>query len=180
MASSSLGDAIVMINGAHTIVYSKDPDADRLFLRDVLALPNVDVGGGWLIFGLPPGEIAVHPADENDKHELYFMCDDVQAFIDQMGEREIACSPVASQGWGLLTSLTLPGGGKIGVYQPRHERAPAMAVGAKKSAPAPRRKAKAAKPKAKPKAAKAKPKAAKAKPRAAKAKAPKAKKPRRR
>ena len=111
-----------MIIGAHSIVYSRSPEADRAFLRDVLELPNVDVGGGWLIFGLPPAEVAVHPAEENDVHEFYLMCDDVGAFMAQMRKRRIVCGPVQNQGWGLLTQVTLPGGGKLGVYQPRHAR----------------------------------------------------------
>jgi hypothetical protein len=111
-----------MINGAHSIVYSTDPEVDRAFLRDVLKLPHVDVGGGWLIFGLPPAEVAVHPADKNDVHELYLMCDDVEAFVGAMRKHGIRCAPVQNQGWGLLTRLTLPGGGKLGVYQPRHAR----------------------------------------------------------
>ncbi|MEO8184433.1 MAG: extradiol dioxygenase [Deltaproteobacteria bacterium] len=111
-----------MISGAHVIIYSKDADADRAFLRDILQLGSVDVGGGWLIFGLPPSEVAVHPSGNNDLHELYLMCDDVVAFIREMLARDISCSPVEDQGWGLLTSLTLPGGGKLGVYEPRHER----------------------------------------------------------
>ena len=111
-----------MLNGAHAIIYSKDPDADRVFLRDVLKLPHVDVGEGWLIFGLPPAEIAVHPAEQNDKQELYFMCDDIEAFVTAMAEHQIACQPVENLGWGLLTRLTLPGGGALGVYQPRHAR----------------------------------------------------------
>lgn len=115
-----------MITGAHSIIYSKNPDADRAFFRDVLKLTNVDVGGGWLIFGLPPSEVAVHPAEENDHHELYLMCDDVEAFVAAMRAHQVACAPVKDQGWGLLTSLTLPGGGKLGVYQPRHARPPAM------------------------------------------------------
>src|SRR6185503_16822077 len=104
-----------MIIGAHSIIYSTNPDADRAFLRDVLALPNVDVGGGWLIFGLPPAEMAVHPSAKDDVHELYLMCDDVEAFIAEMSGRGVATSPVANQGWGLLTEVTLPGGGKLGV-----------------------------------------------------------------
>jgi hypothetical protein len=111
-----------MINGAHSILYSTDADADRAFLRDVLKLPNVDVGDGWLIFGLPPAEVAVHPTDVGAKHELYFMCDDVEVFITEMKKHGLACSDVDDQGWGLLTNLTLPGGGTIGVYQPRHAR----------------------------------------------------------
>ena len=111
-----------MITGAHSIIYSKNPEADRAFLRDVLQLPNVDVGDGWLIFGLPPAEVAVHPAEENDRHEFYLMCDDIEAFVAQMKKNGIACGSVDDQGWGLLSQLTLPGGGKLGVYQPRHAR----------------------------------------------------------
>ena len=102
-----------MLNGAHAIIYSKDPDADRAFLRDVLKLPHVDVGEGWLIFGLPSAEVAVHPAEQNDKQELYFMCDDIEAFVAAMDEHRIACQPVENLGWGLLTRLTLPGGGTL-------------------------------------------------------------------
>jgi hypothetical protein len=115
-----------MIIGAHSVIYSTNPEADRAFLRDILKLPNVDVGRGWLIFGLPPAEIAVHPSDRNDVHELYLMCDDVEAFGREMKKRSIAVSPVEDKGWGLLTHLTLPGGGKLGVYQPRHPRPEAM------------------------------------------------------
>ena len=111
-----------MLNGAHAIIYSKDPDADRAFLRDVLKLPHVDVGEGWLIFGLPPAEVAVHPGEQNDKQELYFMCDDIEAFVAAMAEHQIDCQPVENLGWGLLSRLTLPGGGLLGVYQPRHAR----------------------------------------------------------
>jgi len=115
-----------MIVGAHSIIYSKNADADRNFLRDVLKLTNVDVGGGWLIFGLPPAEIAVHPGDENGVHEFYLMCDDINGFIAQMAKERIACEPVSDMGWGLLSQITLPGGGKLGVYQPRHARPKAM------------------------------------------------------
>ena len=111
-----------MLSGAHSIIYSKNPEADRAFLRDVLRLPNVDVGHGWLIFGLPPSEVAVHPADDNYRHELYLMTDDINAFVAQMKAANISCGPVKDQGWGLLTEVTLPGGGKLGVYQPRHAR----------------------------------------------------------
>jgi hypothetical protein len=111
-----------MIIGAHSIVYSTNAEADRAFLREVLELPSVDVGGGWLIFGLPPAEVAIHPSDKNDVHELYLLCDDVQAFVAQMKTHHIVCGPVQDQRWGLLTQVTLPGGGKLGVYQPRHAR----------------------------------------------------------
>ena len=115
-----------MIIGAHSVIYSTSPDADRAFLRDILKLPNVDVGGGWLIFGLPPAEIAVHPSERNDVQELYLMCDDVEAFTLEMKQRGIGVAPVQDERWGLLTQLTLPGGGRLGVYQPRHARPEAM------------------------------------------------------
>ncbi|MFQ5680285.1 MAG: VOC family protein [Gemmatimonadota bacterium] len=111
-----------MITGAHSIIFSTSPEADRAFLRDVLGLPHVDVGDGWLIFGLPPSEVAVHPSDENDVHELYLLCDDVAALVEEMETRGVSVSPVRDEGWGSLTHLMLPGGGKIGVYQPRHAR----------------------------------------------------------
>jgi catechol 2,3-dioxygenase-like lactoylglutathione lyase family enzyme len=111
-----------MITGAHSIIYSRDAEADRAFLRDVLGFPNVDAGEGWLIFGLPPSEVAVHPSSENDVHEFYLICDDVGEFVAEMGRHGVQCSPVADRGWGLITQVTLPGGGKLGVYQPRHAR----------------------------------------------------------
>ena len=117
-----------MIIGAHSVIYSTNPDADRAFLRDVLKLTNVDVGDGWLIFGLPPSEVAVHPSDTNDIHGFYLMCDDVEAFIVEMKKRSFVCGPVQDRGWGLLTELTLPGGGKLGIYQPRHARPEAMST----------------------------------------------------
>jgi hypothetical protein len=117
-----------MIVGGHSIIYSTNAEADRAFLRNVLKLPHVDVGHGWLIFGLPPAELAVHPAEANDHHEFYFMCEDVKAFVSEMSKHNIACAAVQDQGYGLVTSLTLPGGGKLGVYQPRHARPKAMRV----------------------------------------------------
>ena len=125
-----------MISGAHVIIYSTDADADRAFLRDILQLGSVDVGGGWLIFGLPPSEVAVHPSDENGRHELYLMCDDVEAFIGKLAGHGISCSAVEDQGWGLLTSVALPGGSKLGVYQPHHARPepPPAAAGRKEVA----------------------------------------------
>ena len=128
-----------MIIGGHSIIYSKNPEADRAFLRDVLRLPNVDVGGGWLVFGLPPAEVAVHPSEKNNVHEFYLMTDDVEAFIADMKGNGIACSPARNLGWGVLTEVTLPGGGKLGVYQPRHARPKAMPV--KKTAKKPARRA---------------------------------------
>ena len=117
-----------MINGAHTIIYSKDPESDRAFLRDVLRLTNVDVGGGWLIFGLPPAEVAVHPSEENDRHEFWLMCENISEFVAEMSAHHITCDEVQDQGYGLVTHLTLPGGGKLGVYQPRHERPAPMQI----------------------------------------------------
>ena len=118
-----------MITGAHSIIYSTNPDADRSILRDLLKLPHVDVGGGWLIFGLPPAEVAVHPSDENDVHELYLMCEDIKAFVTEMMRHNLVCGPVQNLGWGLLTRLPLPGGGQLGIYQPRHARPASMAAG---------------------------------------------------
>ena len=116
-----------MINGAHAIIYSTNADADRAFFRDVLKLRSVDVGGGWLIFALPPAEVAVHPSDEDEKHELYLMCGDIETFVAEMKKRRIVCGPVQDEGWGLLSQVVLPGGGKLGVYQPRHARPKPMA-----------------------------------------------------
>jgi hypothetical protein len=110
----------MQIHGAHIILYSKDADADRAFFRDVLKYPSADAGHGWLIFALPPAEVAVHPSDENDVHELYLMCDDVQALIAEMKRKKVACSPVHEERWGSLTRITLPGGGTLGAYQPKH------------------------------------------------------------
>src|SRR4026208_1959697 len=117
-----------MIIGAHSIINSTNPEGDRAFLRDVLNLPNVDVGEGWLIFGLPPAEVAVHPSKKNDVHEFYLMCDDVKAFVADMKKRKVTCGPGPDIGWGALTEVTLPGGGKLGVYQPRHARPKSMKV----------------------------------------------------
>ena len=158
-----------MINGAHAIVSSTNAEADRAFFRDVLGLPNVDVGDGWLIFGLPPSEVAVHPADSNSSHELYLMCPDIQAFVRAMGEHDLDCTEIQDQGWGLVIRVTLPGGGQLGVYEPRHTR---PEVPGAPAARAPRRAAKKrpAKSAARSKAV-AKPKAA-----AKKGKAPKGRK----
>jgi catechol 2,3-dioxygenase-like lactoylglutathione lyase family enzyme len=108
------------MRGAHVIVYSKNAEADVTFFRDVLGFGYVDVGHNWLIFALPPAEVAVHPSDENDTHELYLMCDDVRALAADMKARSIACSEVHEERWGSLVHVTLPGGGKLGIYQPKH------------------------------------------------------------
>lgn len=111
-----------MIDGAHIVIDSKDVEADRAFFKDVLKFANIDVGNGRLFFKLPPSEIGIHEADENDRHTLYLMCDDVEAEIARLQKAGVACDPVLDHGWGLLTQIRLPGGGKIGLYQPRHAR----------------------------------------------------------
>jgi hypothetical protein len=112
-----------VITGSHVIVYSRDAEADRAFFRDVLKYPHVDAGGGWLIFKLPPSEVAVHPTDGQGSHELYLMCDDVNATVEQLAASGVRCGEVSDEGWGLLTSIRLPGGGGLGLYEPRHPRA---------------------------------------------------------
>jgi catechol 2,3-dioxygenase-like lactoylglutathione lyase family enzyme len=112
-----------MIFGAHVIVYSKDAEADRAFFRDVLGFKSVDAGHGWLIFALPPAEAAFHPDENNDRHELYFMCDDLRAEISALKKKGGACSEVQQERWGSITRIKLPGGGQIGLYQPKHPTA---------------------------------------------------------
>lgn len=122
-----------MIDGAHVIVYSHDAEADRAFMRDVLEFPHVDAGGGWLIFKLPPAELAVHPAatadiaetaDVADRHELYLMCSDLDAVLQRLSARGVEfTTPVTEARWGRLTRFRLPGGGQVGIYEPRHPRA---------------------------------------------------------
>ncbi|HUJ21726.1 MAG TPA: hypothetical protein VLX58_09410 [Bryobacteraceae bacterium] len=115
-----------MISGVHFIIYSKDAEADRVFLRDVMGFKSVDAGHGWLIFALPPAEGAVHPSDENDVHELYFMCKDLKGEMTELGRKGINCSEVQEARWGLITKVHLPGGGKVGLYEPRHPTAIGM------------------------------------------------------
>ncbi len=109
-----------MINGAHIVIYSKDAEADRKFFRDVLKLSSVDAGHGWLIFAMPPAEAAFHDSENNDKHELYFMCDDIAATLKDLQSKKVKVSAVHEQRWGRLATLTLPGGGKVGIYEPKH------------------------------------------------------------
>jgi catechol 2,3-dioxygenase-like lactoylglutathione lyase family enzyme len=110
-----------MITGAHAIVYSADAEADRAFIADVLGFPSVDAGGGWLIFALPRAELAAHPADEGGRHELYLMCDDIQATVAELRGKGVELTgPVSDEGWGLVTAIRLPGGGELGLYEPRH------------------------------------------------------------
>jgi catechol 2,3-dioxygenase-like lactoylglutathione lyase family enzyme len=112
-----------MITGAHVIVYSQDAEADRKFFRDVLEFPAVDAGHGWLIFALPPAEAAFHPDEMNGKHELYFMCDDLEATMASLQSKKVECGPIHQERWGSVTTISLPGGGKIGLYQPKHPTA---------------------------------------------------------
>ncbi len=112
-----------MIFGAHVVLYSKDASADRAFFRDVLGYASVDAGHDWLIFALPPAELAVHPADEDGGHELYLMCDDLQAEIGALLKKGISCSEVEEARWGSVTQIQLPGGGQVGLYQPKHPTA---------------------------------------------------------
>jgi len=110
-----------LITGIHTVIFTTDAEADRAFLRDVLELRSVDAGGGWLIFALPPAELAAHPADEGGHHELYLMCDDVYATIEELEAKGVEFSrSVSDEGFGLMTAIRLPGGGELGLYEPRH------------------------------------------------------------
>jgi catechol 2,3-dioxygenase-like lactoylglutathione lyase family enzyme len=111
-----------MISGAHVIIYGKNAEADRAFFRDVLGFKSVDAGHGWLIFALPPTEVAFHPS-EDDVHELYFMCDDLKAEMASLAKKRVECSKVEAARWGLITKMRLPGGGEVGLYQPKHPTA---------------------------------------------------------
>ena len=109
-----------MIFGAHVILESTNPSADRAFLRDIIGFPAVDAGGGWLILALPPAEVAIHPAQENGNHQLYLLCDDLNAEIANLYLRGVQCSPIHKERWGNITTIQLPGGGTLGLYQPLH------------------------------------------------------------
>ena len=112
-----------MINGAHVIIYSKNVDADRAFFRDVLQLPAVDAGRGWLIFALPPPELAMHPAEENESHELYLMCPDLKAVLASLQANHVRFDAPTEARWGTIVHVDLPSGGRIGLYQPKHPTA---------------------------------------------------------
>ena len=111
-----------MIIGAHVMIFTRDEEADRAFLRDVLEMECIDSGGGWLIFKLPPAELGVHGHDRNDVHQLYLICENLDATIAGLGEKGVACGEVMTASWGRATSVPLPGGGKIGVYEAHHQR----------------------------------------------------------
>jgi predicted enzyme related to lactoylglutathione lyase len=110
-----------MITGVHGVIFTSDAEGVRAFLRDVLEFPSVDAGHGWLIFALPPAELAAHPADDPGAHELYLMCDDVRATVDELQRKGVEFSrPISEAGFGLVTSIKLPGGAELGLYEPRH------------------------------------------------------------
>lgn len=110
-----------MINGSHVIVYSRDADADRAFMNDVLGFDGVDAGGGWMIFKLPPAEVAVHPTGDEPFHEFYLMCDDIAALVADLTAKGVEVSrPISDEGWGLLAAIRLPSGAEQSIYEPRH------------------------------------------------------------
>jgi len=110
-----------LISGAHVIIYSRDAEADRAFFKTVLGLDSVDSGGGWLIFALPPAEVAIHPTEEKGHHELYLLCEDIEATAVELEQKGVPLKrPFDEARWGRVTEITLPGGGRIGLYQPKH------------------------------------------------------------
>ena len=114
-----------MITGAHAVMFTRDADGLRAFLRDVLDFESVDAGGGWLIFALPPAELAAHPSDGDTSIELYLMCDDIEATVAELQAKGVEFTrPVSDEGWGLVTAMRVPGGGQLGLYEPRHPTPP--------------------------------------------------------
>lgn len=114
-----------MFHGAHLLFYTRDAEADRVFFRDVLEFPSVDAGHGWLLFRLPPAESAFHPSDgePGPRAELYLMCEDLDATLAALAAKGVACEPARDERWGRVSRLTLPSGGMLGFYQPRHPTA---------------------------------------------------------
>jgi catechol 2,3-dioxygenase-like lactoylglutathione lyase family enzyme len=112
-----------MISGSHIVIYSKDAEADRAFLRDTLGFNHVDAGHGWLIFALPPAEAAIHPTEDGNRHELYFMCNDLKSEMASLTKKGVHFSAVEEARWGSITKLRLPSGAEIGLYQPKHPTA---------------------------------------------------------
>ena len=113
-----------MITGVHALIYTKNADEVRAFFRDVLGFASVNAGEDWLIFALPPAELAIHPSDDKDQHELFLMCDDLKATMTQLKKKGVEFTRgVVDEGWGLVTSIKLPGGGALGLYQPKHPTA---------------------------------------------------------
>jgi catechol 2,3-dioxygenase-like lactoylglutathione lyase family enzyme len=113
-----------VLTGAHTILFADDADAARAFFAETLGLRSVDAGGGWLIFALPPAELAVHPADGAPRHELYLMCDDIEATLADLQAKGVeVVAPASDEGWGRLARIAVPGLGELGIYEPRHPTA---------------------------------------------------------
>ena len=112
-----------MINGIHALIYAKDAQKVRAFFKDVLGFPAVDAGHGWLIFALPPAELGIHPVEGEPHHELYLMCDDVKKTVAALKKKGAKCARVTKANFGLLTTVTIPGGTKIGLYEPTHPTA---------------------------------------------------------
>lgn len=122
-----------MISGVHILLYSRDPEADRIFFRDVLEFPAIDIGHGWLIFAMPPAEAAVHPTGATPSQtqagrgllgaEVYFMCDDLHSYMQTLKSKNVECTAIENERWGLKTTIRLPSGGEIGLYQPSHPTA---------------------------------------------------------
>ncbi len=113
-----------MINGIHALIYTKDADGVRAFFRDVLKWPSVNAGHGWLIFALPPAELGIHPTDGNGHHELYLMCEDIQVTVTELQDKGIELTrPITDAGFGLTTAIRIPGGGELGLYEPKHPTA---------------------------------------------------------
>ncbi len=113
-----------MITGVHALIYSKDADGVRAFFRDVLKFSSVDAGDGWLIFALPPAELGIHPTEAGGYHELYLMCDDVKATVKELKSKGVEFTrPITEAGFGLVTSVKIPGGGELGLYEPKHPTA---------------------------------------------------------
>jgi predicted enzyme related to lactoylglutathione lyase len=136
-----------MIIGAHTLLYAKDADKARAFFRDVLEFRHVDAGEGWLIFALPPGEIGIHPGEENGDVELYLMCDDVEKTVKSLKAKGVVFTkPITDQGYGIMTALQIPGGPELGLYQPRHPLASSVPTAAAKKPKAKARAARKVKP----------------------------------
>jgi catechol 2,3-dioxygenase-like lactoylglutathione lyase family enzyme len=111
-----------MISGAHVMIFTQDEAADRAFFRDVVGIPCIDGGGGWLIYKLPPTKMGVHGGEQNDIHHLYFMCDDLDSEIARLADAGVTCSEPFRASWGRATGIPLPGRGKIGLYEPHHKR----------------------------------------------------------
>jgi len=119
-----------VITGVHAVMFTKDAEGLRAFVRDVLGFPSVDAGGGWLIFALPPAELAAHPGDDQGHHELYLMCDDVVVTVEELKRKGVEFTgPITDEGFGLMTAMKVPGGGELGLYEPRHPTAVTAVTG---------------------------------------------------